>query len=138
MSAHKELIARLEGLEGPCRECDAEIASVILVCGGLYDEADPTENGYLNLYLKGKRVAKIKASEYTSSIDAALTLVPDGWEWEIEYNMISDYTAYHMVSDYMAYQVHMGQTIIVENVSLPIAICIASLKAGLAESKRRV
>lgn len=54
------LIERIEAAMGPCRELDAEIACRVKpwreMCSLL-----------------------VKMPPYTSSIDAALTLVPDGW-----------------------------------------------------------
>ena len=55
------LIARLESADGPSRELDAMIQHRIasgVGCGAAQD-----------------------APRYTASIDAALTLVPDGWNW---------------------------------------------------------
>lgn len=53
------LIARLESADGPSRELDAEIAKAV----GAF-----SMNGAINI-----------SPRYTASIDAALTLVPEGW-----------------------------------------------------------
>lgn len=55
----KELIERIEGAEGPSRELDAEI--IKLVSRGVLD------GEYWTL------------PAYTASLDAAMTLVPEGW-----------------------------------------------------------
>lgn len=58
-----DLITRLESADGPDRELDAMIQHRItsgVGCGAAQD-----------------------APRYTASIDAALTLVPDGWDWEL-------------------------------------------------------
>lgn len=66
-----DLIERLEKATGPDRELDAEI-----------------------MYLEIERGAGIEitrtpeltatANPYTASIDAALTLVPEGWAWRVD------------------------------------------------------
>lgn len=55
---HEQLIERLQGLDGPDREVDLLIMRWVQNIGG-----DPRN-----------------ALHYTASIDAALTLVPDGWK----------------------------------------------------------
>jgi hypothetical protein len=60
----EELIARLEAADGPSRELDAEIYCFTRYCSlshWVEDNADP----------------------YTSSIDAALSLVPEGLRWRV-------------------------------------------------------
>lgn len=52
-----DLITRLEALTGPCRECDYLISAEVF----------------------GSRAQWRMPRQYTSSIDAAMTLVPEGW-----------------------------------------------------------
>ena len=59
---HAELIAALEAATEPSWELDAEIARAI--GAPVYPD--------------------LRAHRYTSSLDAALTLVPEGWCWAIE------------------------------------------------------
>lgn len=72
-----ELIARMETATGPSRELDEAIAlaadpesKVALHCIG-----DDCPVWYRS------NAPKIDLPEFTASIDAALTLVPEGWNW---------------------------------------------------------
>lgn len=56
-----DLITRLQAAEGPSRELDTEICEAIGFVLGQLGHAPP----------------------FTTSIDAALTLVPEGWHWAI-------------------------------------------------------
>ncbi|MDH3376209.1 MAG: hypothetical protein OEQ39_04475 [Gammaproteobacteria bacterium] len=62
----KDLIERLEAAESGSRELDANIA---LSMGGSV-KLVPGPNG-------------AQWPHYTTSIDAALTLVPEGWRWQV-------------------------------------------------------
>jgi len=66
MTNHADLIARLEALEGPDREADL----LILECA--HTEAEIEREMDIPGYPR----------RYTSSLDAALTLVPGGWLWQ--------------------------------------------------------
>ena len=90
-----DLIARLEAAEGPSRELDALIRCALFK----------------------KPSAFIKP--YTFSIDAALTLVPEGWEWTIESGGHVE-----LVKDRMR-----GPYIEGNAVTPALAICIAALRA---------
>jgi len=80
----RELIARLEAAVGPDRELDAEMWlattigatrkkwSYIHTASGRECHIDETRTATGQL---------IVVPEFTSSIDAALTLVPEGWFW---------------------------------------------------------
>lgn len=61
------LIKQLEKATGPDEDLDEAIACLI---------APPHPK-------HGKPIGMINASRYTASIDAALTLVPEGWQWQI-------------------------------------------------------
>lgn len=63
-----DLITRLESADGPSRELDAEIAVVCGIDIGR-SKGDPNDH---------------RLPAYTASIDAALTLVPEGRHTEIE------------------------------------------------------
>lgn len=73
MAELEKLAARVER-EGPSRELDAEIARAF---------------GWRSFYLagfgprwqKGHGTVTSELPAYTASIDAALTLVPEGWDW---------------------------------------------------------
>lgn len=64
-----ELARKVEALEGACRETDALIKQAV---GDSWDYAadwGPREN------------CNPVAKPYTASIDAAMSLVPEGWNW---------------------------------------------------------
>lgn len=64
------LIAKLEGAAEGSRELDALIA--VLLCGG---DLDAAPGRYWKPGVRGWSIA----DRYTTSLDAALTLVPEGW-----------------------------------------------------------
>ena len=66
----KDLIERLENLDGPCRECDAEIARKIGAPWGYREDVHLESRSYT--------IIKCTSKHYTESIDAALTHIPDG------------------------------------------------------------
>lgn len=79
------LLARVLEGEGPDRELDAEIvAAFTRGVVGLGDET-PDENWRNRLYRwEPPRVwadSWLPVPKYTESLDAALTLVPEGWSW---------------------------------------------------------
>jgi hypothetical protein len=72
----RALIERVERAEGPDRELDAEIACAVL----------PHFRGkYPNIFAPGSITYPggflWNACHYTSSLDAAASLVPEGWQW---------------------------------------------------------
>jgi len=82
----EELIAALESAEAGSRELDAEIW--LLVTPG----ATRKQSSYVHkasgrtCYIDETREASgrlILVPEYTTSIDTALSLVPEGWDWEV-------------------------------------------------------
>ena len=95
-----ELIARLEQATGPNRELDHAVETAVL--------------GEWTYY----------APEYTASIDAALTLVPEGFNWTVDGFPSGPACASCYLAD-AGGQLHDGAT-------PAIAICIASLKARQA------
>lgn len=123
------LIERLQGLDGPCRECDAEIAAIGLLNMSLYDEADPLDNGAVNLYKNGKRVTKARSVLYTSSTDAAMTLIPDGLFFEFWSSPNGEIKAYLKKG-----VTTLNQCYGVSTFSLAHAICIAALRAIMRAS----
>lgn len=82
------LESKVEGLAGPCRETDAEIMvvrgyvmhegtrSIGLTYGKAWDRHPFKE------WVRGDDVVPDHAvPEFTASLDAAMTLVPEGWGW---------------------------------------------------------
>ena len=66
-----DLIKKLEALEAPCRECDGLIAAAF----GLKHGPD---SGWCNNENGDHWVVDECAARYTTSIDATMTLVPEG------------------------------------------------------------
>ena len=113
-----DLIARLKAATGPDRELDARLCialglsrdNVMVGVGGWCINSETNPNPY-------------KSPAYTASIDAALTLVPEGWLWRI---MPSDF-------DGWLAEVWTDDTLDCEfgvRAKTPaLAICIAALRA---------
>lgn len=86
-----DLAAKVEALTGACRELDAEIAIAVFVTQYTDDDmvfarkrerdgSDATHPGHY--FIKSRSGAQaVSAPAFTSSLDAAMTLVPEGWCW---------------------------------------------------------
>lgn len=127
------LISRLESAPEGNRELDAEIA---LRCfPESYTRKTPdsdTRNGWVTGVLNGKPFASVEAPRYTTSLDAAMSLVPEGFVWQA----MTDYGGYHQA----AVSRHNGpfwtdtSTIAA---TAPLALCAASLKARVSDNQDR-
>ena len=73
-----DLIKDLEQATGPSRELDDRIGTAI----GLYIER--LSDGTL-LYQRKDHKMWPEVPHYTASLDAALTLVPEGWAWFVQH-----------------------------------------------------
>lgn len=125
-----ELIERLERAQGPDRELDARIWEYL----GLAPEYDNSKKPYGNWHYIGDGRYNFRddtpfghgarAPQYTSSIDAAMTLVPKGWMlWGLSDLMFDG------VSGCTLIDCSGGEAIASGARTLPINICIAALKA---------
>lgn len=118
-----ELIAKLEGATEPSRQLDSAIAAHLGFDGWTAEEwADVvSEAGLLNPSIP-------KAPAYTASIDAALTLVPDGMLWHAGLN--TDGSAFGDIRtiDKLEWFSDGRQ-------SVPLALCIAALKSRATAAK---
>lgn len=83
-----DLITKLEQADGPSRELDVEIHCAL--CRGM--KLRKGDFGQLLIYEPGGALWHIDdvVPRYTESIDAALTLVPDGFAWKIGTCCVSD------------------------------------------------
>lgn len=101
----QDLIKRIEAADGPDRELDAEIAV----------QVKPWRE-MCNL--------GVEIPPYTSSIDAAMTLVPDGW-------IIKEYTASRFVPHTFVVSegVGIGGVVGYSDHSMVLALCAAALRA---------
>lgn len=117
---HEQLIAALERAEGPSRELDADIAWAL----GHDVTKHTTLADYAHAFPGTPEDAEYwhPLPAYTSSLDAALTVVPEGWDWCIA-----------CISGKWVAQVGEADTFMAEgaasNGSAAIALCIAALKA---------
>lgn len=131
---YSDLIARLEKVTGPDRALGDD---VLLACGWGMDEVGEGPDrkilwcGPVEEYLDGDQ------PDPTSSIDAAMTLVPEGWAWFVQ--RIGDlpqhpeYSSYGDVRLWIPAQRTKGlavESVDVRSAPTPaIALCIAALKA---------
>jgi len=126
------LIERLEKAEGPDRELDADIAAAVL--GGeiqwqtaMTGDALPVRKYPSKDHIRG--FGREPVQRYTSSIDAALTLVPEGFKWKTGYSRHVPHNA--VIQDYRANPI-LGAFTGECDSNRAIAICIASLRARSA------
>ena len=104
-----DLIARLEAATGPDRELDRAIAKAL---------------GVMPLYQMRGQIGS-SWPDFTDSIDAALTLVPEGWRWHSYYWPRKDEPK---IMSLVTSEPHVG--IAHGKAATPaLAICIAALKA---------
>jgi len=144
-----DLIARLEKAEGPSPHLDAEIALAILYPGWVRHphvgnecpdwvqrEMWPSVEKFLAWRDHNEPVERAIAANYTASIDAALTLVPDGMWWLIGAGRIRQkeplYGAQILRHDpdppYTSDVIAEGE----HDAGAAVALCIAALRAGPA------
>ena len=122
-----DLIKQLEEATGPDRELDYH----------LHCHANPsapwmlTKDGYLSeLTPSGEHYRYIDSPWYTDSVDAALTLVPEGFcLYRIQYHDQSDDWGVYIIKLPNIDDQWLG-----EHPSLPLAICIAALRAMEVEN----
>ena len=109
-----DLIARLSAATEPSRRLDAEIAR--------------TEGwtGFSDYWLSPSgQQRQFHPPAYTSSIDAALTLVPEGYLWQLKRGFEATATVWSVMIDYDdQHPVPFGASM-----RPAIALCIAALRA---------
>jgi hypothetical protein len=108
-----ELIAKLEGAVGGTTRLDYDIYRVVT----------PEAAGWLDDYPPGA------LPRYTTSLDAALSLVPDGWGYTLSLTARGNHP---LVKLYRSHPVNAMQ--IVEGRTMPVTLCIAAMKARAAIS----
>lgn len=131
------LIERLEALEAPCRECDEAI------CDLLFTERQRTcikglsdEEGGMNMWrYPNGHIAN--ALRFTTSLDAAMTLVPEGHSWSVNYPANDDGSKSVFGHKSRSHAIVQGTSELRYYGPTPaIALCIASLKAQEASNGR--
>ena len=126
-SSLSDLIARLEKATGPDRQLDCEIAEA-LGHSIVWKQANYTMEAFpAILWRKPHPYAGMKepCPKWTSSIDAAMTLVPEGW------NRRASETDKHWWWAELreGYETSYNRVEIGQSPSLPVSICIAALRA---------
>lgn len=117
-----ELIAALEKSQGPSRDLDAGIGRAI---GFVPKRKNINKRSrYPTVVLRVEEVFPA----YTSSLDAALTLVPEGWFWWVGH---LDETDRRFVATIAKRAVVGSPSCKGLATTAPIAICIAALQARL-------
>jgi len=81
-----ELAKRVEALDGPCRETDTLIAVAIRFAFEDIPDVTLSADEYgadwtVLATIGGKKHTRFAAPRYTASLDAAMTLVPEGYKW---------------------------------------------------------
>jgi len=132
-----ELIAALEAADGPSRELDAQIAMLVLP-GKDWLPSPPYEPGVW----ANPNGSATSCVRYTASVDAALTLVPEGWhvsnlgehyDWPLRKNgpwWCSIYKPLPRMNDGGSGGCGDPFATCQHAHSAAIALCIAALKAG--------
>jgi hypothetical protein len=127
------LIAKLEAAVGPDRELDADILWLTdkrraerVYWNAATGLPKPLPDWPRPLSGLGPVAVVNYAPAYTSSLDAALTLVPDGFQWQVR-SMPTEEDF-----DYSA-QVNWTPNLHDHAASPPIALCVAAFRARLAE-----
>lgn len=131
-----DLIARLEAAEEGSRELDAEIELSrrkflgIIVGAGWAANYVLDKGPVLGWIWDGKNLtSQLKAPHYTTSIDAALTLVPEGvqWCWKVERH----HDEFSAVLTFWAGigEKHSGPFVAGDAATPALALCAAALKA---------
>jgi hypothetical protein len=126
----KELAKRCEQATGPDRVLDADIAEVV--------DAPAADDPDRNLTIHRQIIAKLRAGgddceieRYTASLDAAMTLVPEGRG--LIYKR-------HGIKNVWRVQIHSGDetTFIEGDAATPaLALCAAALKARASQETTR-
>lgn len=116
------LISRLEAAESGSRELDIEITIFVF---------PKVVRRHANFYINDLR---IEIQPYTTSLDAALTLVPEGW---FVWGLSDHRTSVHYFGDkheHVCWRASLqtiegGRLTVASAKTLHLALCIAALKA---------
>ena len=121
------LIERLRLAQGPSRELDAEIAKMVGAPHGPWE--------HVTVETRSISYVDEQAPAYTASLDAAMTLVPEGWRWE---DMERDVSWDEAASMEQSYGVGLDlrdsdgrylRNAVGSHDALPLALCLAALLA---------
>jgi len=126
-----DIIERLEKAEGPSRELDAEIWERL----GLVDEKHCARWRAMDgrKDLTRERFVRAWAPEFTESLDAALTLVPEGWSWKLVHEPHDG--LYRVVMRQAPRLEIVALAYVVTKATPALALCLAALKARQQEKR---
>lgn len=124
MTHDTELLAALEAATGPSRELDAEIA----LAAGWENHVPYGSSPHGWWQEPGSEQWVMTPSTFTSSLDAALTLVPEGWD-AIIYTSSPRNRERPQVELYRLVRKPQGIQIRVQAATLSLALCIAAIRA---------
>lgn len=135
MSGLLELAARVEAAEGPDRVLDAEVAEAIGY-RRVFPRGpcrDPDRRRWVDD--RGMGIGWLDGSDhfpprYTASLDAAMTLVPEGWEWSLEAEETE--MVWPVLSPW-THRCQMGHLIDREAATPALALCAAALRARASQ-----
>lgn len=114
-----DLISSLEATGKGGQQFDAQVAKIV--------DPDGKEIWWW-VDAKGALRAFAGCPHFTTSLDAALTLVPEGWYWSVTHTSLSDYRGP------MAFCWKRDVANIMVHAAIPaLALCIAALKARAVE-----
>ena len=134
------LLANLEAATGPSRELDAAIAVAIFRAAPGMDlraEAAGEDCEAGTYWLVGPSWRSLTTSQrYSESLDAAMTLVPEGWHWTLSHNG-EGRPGEHWYAASMCDAERVTKLAVEEQLALTpaLALVIASIRARLAEQK---
>lgn len=115
-----DLIARLEAATGPDRELSD---AVLLACGWTVDHED-----HEGVIWKAPDGSLIAGDHHpAASIDAALTLVPEGWSWKLLFEPAVSF--FRVVIRHAQKLEDVAPAFVVHGATPAIALCIAALRA---------
>ena len=127
-----ELIEKLERADGPSRELDEAIYELMGGCNHKRTKyyAVQSDTGVTCLDCGKDTYGAKYAPSYTASIDAAMTLVPEGFRWALGCNGID---SGHPVGTASVFSPE-GAMFKGSGATPAIALCIAALKAKEADN----
>ena len=132
---HEQLIERLEAATGPSRELDAAIFHAIgapvpfqFANKLIALEYNDVEQAYFAIVTDDMRV-RYSPPNYTASIDAALTLVPEGWTCAFRQQDDGGWHAELREGYCTSYKRVVLSRSGKSPPPLPLAICISALRA---------
>lgn len=117
------LAERCEQATGPDRELDADIARLV---GWTKVHFSPLDPDFLSGLQPGKPDYWRAVSEFTASLDAALTLVPEGLKWACGFSQ----RVPHNAQVWTSAGFYEGEC----DSNRAIAVCVAALRARAAEA----